>query len=108
VICGAAGRIGTRETVAWADGWMPMDIALGNVGKKVARFRQAAADAGRNDVPITLVTYGDPDLATLAGYRDLGVDRVVVGAFRAGWAEPATTLPFADRYAELIPVLDSV
>jgi probable F420-dependent oxidoreductase len=105
VLCGTAGRTGTREAVAWADGWMPMDVGLGDVAKKVARFRQAAADAGRGDVPVTLVTYGDPTFETLAGYRELGVDRVVLGAARTGWDEPSTTLPCADRYAEMIPSL---
>ncbi len=108
VLCGTGGRIGTREAVAWADGWMPMDIALGNVAKKVTRFREAAADAGRDPaaIGITMVTFGDPDLATLSGYRDLGVERVVVGGARTGWDDPATTLPCLDTYAAMIPELD--
>ncbi len=105
VLCGTSGRTGTREAVAWSDGWMPMDIGLGDVAKKVARFRQAASDAGRGGLPITLVTYGDPTRATLAGYRDLGIERVVIGAARTGWDDPQTTLPCADRYAEMIPDL---
>jgi probable F420-dependent oxidoreductase len=107
VLCGTGGRAGTREAVAWADGWMPMDVALGNVAKKVARFREEAADAGRDpaSITITMVTFGDPDLATLAGYRDLGVERVVVGAARTGWDDPTTTLPYLDTYAAMIPEL---
>ena len=107
VLCGTGGRIGTREAVAWADGWMPMDIALGNVAKKVGRFREAAADAGRDPaaIAITMVTFGDPDIATLAGYRDLGMERVVVGGARTGWDDPATTLPCLDTYAAMIPEL---
>ena len=107
VLCGTGGRIGTREAVAWSDGWMPMDIALGNVPKKVTRFREAVADAGRDPdaVPITMVTFGDPDLATLAGYRDIGVERVVVGAARTGWDDPSTTLPCLDTYAAMVPEL---
>jgi probable F420-dependent oxidoreductase len=107
VLCGTGGRVGTREAVAWADGWMPMDIALGNVAKKVTRFREAAADAGRDPaaIPITMVTFGDPDLATLAGSRDIGVDRVVVGSGRTGWDDPATALPCLDTYAAMIPEL---
>jgi probable F420-dependent oxidoreductase len=107
VLCGTGGRIGTREAVAWADGWMPMDVALGNVAKKVTRFREAAADAGRDPaaIGITMVTFGDPDLDTLAGYRDLDVERVVVGGARTGWDDPATTLPCLDMYAAMIPEL---
>ncbi|MHB8465215.1 MAG: TIGR03619 family F420-dependent LLM class oxidoreductase [Acidimicrobiales bacterium] len=104
VLCGTGGRIGTREAVAWADGWMPMDVALGDVAHKVAKFRQVATDAGRDaeKIPITIVTFGDPDLATLASYRDIGIARAVVGAARIGWDDPATILPCLDRYGKMI------
>ena len=107
LLCGTSGKVGTREAVAWADGWMPMDIALGNVARKVARFREIAAAGGRDPaaIPITIVTWGDPDLATLAGYRDLGVARVVVGGARTGWDDPGTTLPCLDAYAAMMPEL---
>jgi probable F420-dependent oxidoreductase len=104
VLCGTGGRLGTREAVAWADGWIPMDVALGDVGKKIGRFRQAAAEAGRDpeSIPISIFTFGDPTFDVLAGYRDLGVQRVVIGGSRAGWDDPATTLPFLDTYAAMI------
>ena len=102
VLCGMGGRLGTAHTVAWADSWMPMDVALGDVAKKLGLFRQAAADAGRSTIPVTLVAFGDPNPETLAGYRDLGVERVVLGASRKDWDDPRTTMPFIDRYAELI------
>jgi len=107
VLCGTGGRVGTREAVAWADGWMPMDVALGDVPRKVARFRQTAADSGRDpaSLPITIVTFGDPTLATLASFRDLGVERAVVGGARTGWDDPTTTLPCLDRYAAMLPEL---
>jgi probable F420-dependent oxidoreductase len=109
VLCGTSGRVGTRQAVEWADGWMPMDLALGNVSKQVARFRQAAEDAGRDpqSISITMVTFGDPDLATLASYRDIGVERTVVGAARTGWDDPTSTLPCLDTYAAMIPELVS-
>jgi probable F420-dependent oxidoreductase len=99
VLCGMAGPLGTEHALAWADAWLPMDIALGNVAKRVTRFREEAATAGRGDVPITMVTWGDPTLDTLKAYRDLGIERVVLGAARAGWDDPTTTYPFVDRYA---------
>ena len=100
-----AGRLGTAHAVAWGDEWMPMDLALGNVAKRVERFRQAVAEAGRAPMPIILMTWGDPTLTTLASYRDLGIERVVVGPNRDGWDDPSRTLPFLDRYAELVPEL---
>ena len=104
-ICGRKVPDGTEHAVAWADGWAPMDVALGDVAKKVGLFRRAAADAGRGDVPITIVTFGDPDPDALRAYRDLGVHRAILGAARTGWDDPATTTPFLDRYAALLPDL---
>lgn len=97
--CGTGGRLGTKHAVEWADGWLPMDVALGDVAKKIGKFREAAAAAGRPDIPVTIVTFGDPSLETLQRYRDLGVERAVVGAARQGWNDGATSIPFVDRYA---------
>jgi probable F420-dependent oxidoreductase len=105
IAVGMAGRLGTAHAVAWGDAWMPMDLALGNVAKRVGRFRQAVIDANRPPMEIILMTWGDPTRETLAGYRDLGIDRVVLGAARDGWDDPRRTLPFLDRYAELVPEL---
>jgi len=105
VLCGTAGKLGTQHAVAWADAWMPTDVGLGDVARKVARFRQAAEAAGRDPVPISLVTFGDPDLATLVSYAELGIERAILGSARRGWDDPATTLPFLDRYAEMVPKL---
>lgn len=99
ILCGTAGKLGTEHAVRWADGWMPTDIGLGDVAKKVGLFRRAAEESGRSDVPITMVAFGDPTLEVLQSYRDLDVERVIVGGARQGWDDPATTLPFLDRYA---------
>jgi probable F420-dependent oxidoreductase len=104
VLLGTGGKLGTQHAVRWADEWMPMDVALGDVAEKITRFREVAADAGRT-IPISLVTFGDPTPDTLHHYRELGVARTVIGASRTGWADPATTIPFIDRYAALIPEL---
>jgi alkanesulfonate monooxygenase SsuD/methylene tetrahydromethanopterin reductase-like flavin-dependent oxidoreductase (luciferase family) len=84
---------------------MPMDVALGDVGRKVAKFRSVAAEAGRDPsaIAINLVVFGDPTAAALATYRDIGVDRVILGAGRTGWDDPTTILPFVDACAALIP-----
>lgn len=107
IVCGMAGRLGTRHAASWADEWMPMDVALGDVDKKVGLFRQALEDAGRDpaSVPITLSIFGDPEPGALAHYRDIGIHRVVIGPARTGWDDPSTTLPFLDRWAALVPDL---
>jgi probable F420-dependent oxidoreductase len=104
IVLGTGGPLGTQHAIRWADEWMPMDIALGNVAKRITRFREKAADAGR-EIPVSLVTYGDPTPELLHHYRDLGVKRTIIGAARTGWDDQATSLPFIDTYAPLIPEL---
>ena len=104
ILLGTGGRVGTQHAVRWADGWMPMDIALGDVARKVGRFREAAAAAGR-EIPISIVTFGDPAPETLHQYRELGIARVIIGSGRTRWDEPETSMPFIDRYAQLVPEL---
>jgi probable F420-dependent oxidoreductase len=104
VLLGTGGKVGTRHAVRWADGWMPIDVALGDVARRIARFREVATAAGR-EIPISLVTFGDPTPETLHLYRELGVVRTVIGTSRSGWDDPRTTMPFIDRYAALVPAL---
>ena len=108
VVGGMAGRLGTEHVVAWADVWMPMDLALGNVPKRVERFRAAVDDAGRSPIPIILGVWGDPSRALLLEYAELGIDQVVLGAGREGWDDPSTALPFVERYAPLVAELSTV
>ncbi len=105
IVCGTGGPVGTRHAVAWGDGWAPMDVALGNVERRVTRFREKVAEAGRDDVPVTLFCFGDPTADTLRSYRDLGITRVVLGSGRDGWHDPTTTYPFLDRYTPLVDEL---
>jgi probable F420-dependent oxidoreductase len=104
VLLGTGGPLGTQHAVRWADEWMPMDVALGNVPKRVAKFRQVAADAGR-DIPISMLTFGDPTPEALHQYRDLGIVRTIIGGARTAWDDPSTTIAYLDRYAPLIPEL---
>jgi len=98
---GAGGKLGSQHTIAWADGWMPLDVTLGDVTKRVNKFRQLSADAGGHDIPISMVAFGDPTLDTLLMYRDLGIERVIVGSGRDGWEDPSGVPAFIDRYAEM-------
>ena len=110
VLLGTAGRLGSQHAARWADGWMPTDVGLGPIDggmldKKVRLFHEAAEQANRPHLPITMVAFGDPTAATLDHYRDLGIDRVVLGTARANWDDPSTTMTFIDHYADLIPEL---
>lgn len=105
VICGVSGKVGRAHALAWADGWMPLDVRLVDVAKRVGWFRQSESAAGREPMPITLHAMAQPTLATLEHYRELGIHRVVVVADAAQLAEPGRTLAFLDRYAAMIPAL---
>ena len=98
---GAGGKLGSHHTIAWADGWMPLDVTLGDVPKRVTKFRQLSTDAGRQDIPISMVAFGDPSLDTLLMYRDLGIERVIVGSGRDGWEDPSGVPAFIERYANM-------
>ena len=102
ILFGAGGKLGTQHTVSWADGWMPLDVTLGDVTKRVKKFREVAAAAGRFDIPISMVAFGDPSLDTLLIYRDLGIERVIVGSGRQGWEDPAGVPAFIERYADML------
>ncbi len=103
IVCGMSGRLGTQHAVAWADAWMPIDVGLGNVAKQVGKFRAALESAGRDpgSLPITMIVWGDPSPALLAEYRDLGIERAVLGSAREGWGDGSSTLAWIDRYAAL-------
>lgn len=98
---GAGGKLGSHHTIAWADGWMPLDVTLGDVPKRVTKFRQLSTDAGRQDIPISMVAFGDPSLDTLLMYRDLGIERVIVGSGRDGWEDTSGVPAFIERYANM-------
>jgi hypothetical protein len=82
-----------------------MDLALGNVAKRVDRFRTAVADAGRDPLPIFLGAWGDPTPERLHEYAELGIHQVILGAGREGWDDPTTAVPFIERYAPLVDQL---
>lgn len=100
--CGTGGKLGTQHAIAWSDGWMPLDVALGDVPRRVNKFRQLVAAAERPPIPISLVAFGDPSYDTLCAYRDLGIERVILGSGREGWEEPAGVPAFIEKYAGMI------
>ncbi len=41
IILGVMGPLGMRHAAQWADGWMPVDVALHDVAADITKFRQA-------------------------------------------------------------------
>ncbi|CAJ1499540.1 TIGR03619 family F420-dependent LLM class oxidoreductase [[Mycobacterium] burgundiense] len=103
VLTSATGPKALRASLAWADGWLPGDAALGDVAAAVEQFRRLAQEADRDPatMDMTIMAWGDPAPEVLARYRELGFNRVVLGGGRRGGGDPASTLEFLDRYAVL-------
>lgn len=102
IIVGGAFPYSARRAIRYGTGWGPQKTAYASeeVAEHIPRFRQMAAEAGRDpaSIPIT-VWQVQEDIAQLERYRSLGVDRVVVSldSEREG-----TILPILDRWARLI------
>jgi probable F420-dependent oxidoreductase len=102
IIVGGAFPHAARRAIRYGQGWVPIAgrAPYGEVNQFLPKFREMAAEAGRNpdSLPITLFG-GTEDADLLERYRDMGVARVVVTLP----PEPADkTVPALDRWAELI------
>lgn len=107
IIFGAMGPLGLRHAARWADGWMPVDVALGDVAQAVADFRQLVRDNDRNpdDVEITLVVMSEVTADLLKSYRDIGIDRCNIGVGMQNWDRPDRVMPMIEQFSKLIPEL---
>jgi probable F420-dependent oxidoreductase len=102
VIVGGAFPHAARRALAYGDGWIPHASRpqYGDVTEFMPRFRQMAAEAGRDPATVPVTVWGVPeDPDRLRRHRDLGIARVVVSLNSA----PANEiLPVLDRWAALI------
>ena len=102
IIVGGAFPYSARRAIRYGDGWMPQvtDKATTPLIALIPRFRQMAAEAGRDPATLSISIGGQqPDLDLIRRYEDLGVERV--SASLLSEAE-ATILPILDRWAEII------
>jgi probable F420-dependent oxidoreductase len=106
-VLGVMGPLGLKHAAAWADGWMPADVALPDVVGSVKAFRQQVEEAGRNpdDVEITIVVMDNPNEDKFKEYRDAGVTRAIIGVGTENWGKPEIVMPMIDRFAKIIPQL---
>jgi probable F420-dependent oxidoreductase len=107
VTCGAMGPLGVRHAAEWADGWMPVDVAMGDVQQGVTDFRAKVAEFGRDpdDVEITLVVMAPVTADLLKSYRDAGVHRCYIGVGIDNWDKPEIIMPMIEEFSKLIPEL---
>ena len=106
-IFGAMGPLGMKHAAQWADGWMPVDVVMQDVGEELNKFRQLVAEHGRNpdDVEITMVAMGEVTSDLLKRYRDLGIHRVNIGVGMANWDKPDIIMPMIEQWSKMIDEL---
>ena len=107
IFMGAMGPLGRKHAAAWADGWYPVDIGMGDVAASIAAFREEVRAAGRDpdrvEINIQIMDLGNLD--KLKRYRDLGVERATIGVSNDLWDQPEAVMPMIDQYAKIIPEL---
>jgi probable F420-dependent oxidoreductase len=102
ILIGGAFPYSARRAIRYGDGWMPQvtERAGTKLTELIPRFRQMAAEAGRDPAKLQIAIGGQaPDIDLTRQYQDLGVDRVSTSLESAG-AE--VILPVLDRWADLI------
>lgn len=107
IIFGAMGTLGVKHAARWADGWMPVDVALPDVARAIADFRQLVRVNDRNPdaVEITLVVMAPVTADLLKSYRDMGIDRCNIGVGMENWGKPEMVMPMIEQFAKIIPDL---
>jgi probable F420-dependent oxidoreductase len=97
IYAGLGGSSGLAHTARWADGWMPLD-AGGDPAARFPAFHDALAAAGRSpaECPVSVVVMGDRSPTRIDAYRQLGVERVIIGG---GLELGHDTLSYLDRWA---------
>lgn len=106
-ILGVMGPLGVRHAAEWADGWMPVDVAMPDVEAGIRDFRRAVADFGRDPdaVEITMVVMSEPTADLLKRYRDMGIARANIGISMANWDRPEVVMPTIEKFSKLIAEL---
>jgi probable F420-dependent oxidoreductase len=94
IIVGGAFPHGAKRALEYGDGWMPVGGRELQPLDVLPRFRQMAAESGRDPGALSFGVFGAPrDADGLKRYRDAGVDRSVI------------QLPSKAR-DEILPMLD--
>jgi alkanesulfonate monooxygenase SsuD/methylene tetrahydromethanopterin reductase-like flavin-dependent oxidoreductase (luciferase family) len=107
IIMGSIHSQGLQRIVDYCDGWCPVDMAIEDFQRVLADLSERCEKAGRDphSLSISIFATGDPEGSKLHRYRELGVERVVLGVLREDVDVKEKVLPFLDRYAKLIPKL---
>ena len=89
-----------HRAIAYGDGWIPLGGRGADVLGQLPRFRQMAAEAGRDLESLPVSIFGaEMDEEMLKQYRDAGNERVV---FSLESEEANQVLPILDKINSLI------
>ena len=107
IIMGSIKPQGLQRIADYCDGWCPADMAIGDCRRVMAELQERCKRAGHDprSLSISIFAAGNPEESKLHQYRELGVERVVLGVGCADVDVKEKVLPFLDRYAKLIPKL---
>ena len=96
IIVGGGFPYGARRAITYGDGWMPIGDRV-DVVELLPRFRQMAAEAGREPDELPVTSFGlQPEDDIVSKTSDAGIDRVVFGLPPE---KADTILPMLDRFS---------
>jgi alkanesulfonate monooxygenase SsuD/methylene tetrahydromethanopterin reductase-like flavin-dependent oxidoreductase (luciferase family) len=102
ILVGGAFPYSARRAVRYGDGWMPQMTAAAKtpLTELIPRFRQMAAEAGRDPATLQIAIGGQaPDVGLIGQYQELGVDMVSTSLESA---KEDVILPILDHWAGII------
>lgn len=106
ILIGGAFPYSARRAVRYGDGWMPQVTRSDKapLSEVIPRFRQMAAEAGRDPAAMPIVIGAQPpDVKLIEGYQALDVDMV----YPSLPSEPAAViLPMLDQWAEVMRTIN--
>jgi probable F420-dependent oxidoreductase len=107
ITLGAMGPLGVKHAALWADGWMPVDVAMPDIAQDIKNFKKMVSDNGRDPdaVEITLVVMSPVTADLLKSYRDMGVSRCNIGVGMENWDKPEIVMPMIEQFSKIIPEL---
>jgi probable F420-dependent oxidoreductase len=107
IIMGSIKPQGLQRIVDYCDGWCPADMAIEDFRRVMTELQERSKRAGRDprSLSISIFAAGHPEESKLYRYRELGVERVVLGVGREDVDVKEKVLPFLDSYAKFIPKL---
>ncbi len=96
ILVGGAMPHAARRAIAYGDGWIPLGGRGSDILEQLPRFRQMAAEAGRDAESLPVSVFGaSMDGDELKRFRDAGIQRVVFSLQSA-------------KSEEILPVLDQI